>query len=284
MAALTRLGVIAGGGELPRKLADHARAAGRPVYVLGISGFAEPSLIAEFGGGEASIGEVGKHIDLLKAAGCEEVVFAGVVKRPDFAHLKLDIKGALLLPRVIAAAGRGDDALLRVVLGAFEEAGFKVVGADDVLAELLAPAGAFGAYRPGFEHWADIRHAARVASAMGGLDIGQGAVSCSGLILAVEAQEGTDRMLERCASLPAAIRGAAEHRRGVLVKRPKPMQERRIDLPTIGLRTVQLAADAGLAGLAVEARGALVLNRAEMVDLADRLGLFIYAFTAGEAE
>ncbi len=284
MAALTRLGVIAGGGELPRKLADHARAAGRPVYVLGISGFAEPSLIAEFGGAEASIGEVGKHIDLLKAAGCEEVVFAGVVKRPDFAHLKLDIKGALLLPRVIAAAGRGDDALLRVVLGAFEEAGFKVVGADDVLAELLAPAGALGAHRPAFEHWADIRHAARVASAMGGLDIGQGAVSCSGLILAVEAQEGTDRMLERCACLPAAIRGTADLRRGVLVKRPKPMQERRIDLPTIGLRTVQLAAEAGLAGLAVEARGALVLNRAEMVDLADRLGLFIYAFTAGEAE
>ena len=284
MAALTRLGVIAGGGDLPRKLADHARAAGRPVYVLGISGFADPAFLAEFGGAEASIGEVGKHIELLTTAGCEEVVFAGVVKRPDFAHLKLDIKGAILLPKVIAAAGRGDDALLRVVLGAFEEAGFKVVGADDVLANLLAPAGQLGTHRPTFEHWTDIRHAARVASAMGALDIGQGAVSCSGLILAVEAQEGTDRMLERCASLPVAVRGVPEHRRGVLVKRPKPMQERRIDLPTIGIRTVQLAAEAGLAGIAIEARGALVLNRSELVDLADRLGLFVYAFTAGEAE
>jgi DUF1009 family protein len=284
VAALTRLGIIAGGGDLPRKLADHARAAGRPVFVLGISGFAEPAFISEFGGVEASIGEVGKHIDLLRAAGCTEVVFAGIVKRPDFAHLKLDMKGALLLPKVIAAAGRGDDALLRVVLGAFEDAGFKVVGADDVLVDLLVPAGALGAHRPAFEHWTDIRHAARVASAMGGLDIGQGAVSCSGLILAVEAQEGTDQMLERCATLPTAIRGSAEHRRGVLVKRPKPIQERRIDLPTIGLDTIRLAAEAGLAGIAVEARGALMLNRSEMIDLADRLGLFIYAFTPGEAE
>jgi DUF1009 family protein len=284
MAALTRLGLIAGGGDLPRKLADHARAAGRPIYVLGIGGFADPALVSEFGGAEVSIGEVGRHIDLLKAAGCSEVVFAGIVKRPDFAHLKLDMKGALLLPKVIAAAGRGDDALLRAVLGAFEDAGSKVVGADDVLADLVVTAGPLGAHRPAFEHWADIRHAARVASAMGGLDIGQGAVSCSGLILAVEAQEGTDLMLKRCAALPAAIRGSAEHRRGVLVKRPKPIQERRIDLPTIGVDTVRLAAEAGLAGIAVEARGALALNRAEMIDLADRLGLFVYAFTAGEAE
>ncbi|MEP7210867.1 MAG: UDP-2,3-diacylglucosamine diphosphatase LpxI [Alphaproteobacteria bacterium] len=284
MAALTRLGIIAGGGDLPRKLADHARAAGRAVYILGISGFAEPAFISEFGGTEVSIGEVGKHIDLLKAAGCEDVVFAGIVKRPDFGHLKLDMKGAMLLPKVIAAAGRGDDALLRVILGAFEDAGFRVVGADDVLADLLAPAGPLGAHRPALEHWVDIRHAARVASAMGGLDIGQGAVSCAGLILAVEAQEGTDHMLERCASLPEAIRGTAAQRRGVLVKRPKPMQERRIDLPTVGVQTVRLAANAGLAGIAVEAGGALVINRAETTELADRLGLFIYAFSAGEAE
>ena len=110
------------------------------------------------------LGEVGRHIDLLKNAGCTDVVFAGVVKRPDFAHLKLDIRGAKLLPRVIAAAGKGDDALLRVVLGAFEEAGFKVVGADHVLSDLLAPAGPIGQLRPSEADWVDIRHAAGVAS------------------------------------------------------------------------------------------------------------------------
>jgi DUF1009 family protein len=284
MAAPARLGIIAGGGDLPRKLADHARAAGRPIYILGIDGFADPAFVAEHGGLQVSIGEAGKQIDLLKKAGCDAVVFAGIVKRPDFGKLKLDMKGAMLLPRVIAAAGKGDDALLRVVLGSFEEAGFKVIGADDVLGDLLVGAGPLGAHSPAAEHWPDIRHAARVASAMGGLDIGQGAVSCAGLILAVEAQEGTDRMLERCATLPAAIRGTPERRIGALVKRPKPIQERRIDLPTIGLQTVRLAGEAGLTGIAVEAGGVLAINRAEMVELADRLGLFIYGFTAGEAE
>lgn len=283
MAAPKRLGLIAGGGELPRKLADHARAAGRPVYILGIDGFADPALVAEHDGAMVSIGEVGRHIDMLKTAGCEQVALAGIVARPEFARLKLDMKGALLLPKVIAAAGKGDDALLRVVLGAFEDAGFEVVGADDVLADLLMPPGALGRIAPDADNWADIRRAARVAFVAGELDIGQGAVACGGLILAVEAQEGTDRMLERCALLPAAIRGTASARRGVLVKRPKPIQERRIDLPTLGIETVRLATAAGLAGIAAEAGGALLIDRVETVAEADRSGLFIYGFSAGEA-
>lgn len=277
-----RLGIIAGAGDLPRKLAEHARDSGRPVYIMGISGFADPDLVAEFKGQIISIGEVGRQIDTLRGAQCEEVVFAGIVRRPDFAHLKLDMKGAMMLPRVLAAAGKGDDALLRVVLGAFEEAGFRVIGADEVLAELLAPPGAIGLVSPSDQNWADIMHAAQVARMIGGLDIGQGAVSCAGLILAVEAQEGTDRMLARISELPEAIRGTREQRRGVLVKRPKPIQERRIDLPTIGVGTLELASEAGLAGIAVEAGGALILNRIETAALADELGMFLYGFAGKE--
>ena len=278
----SRLGIIAGAGELPEKLAAQTRESGRPAFILGIRGFADPAFVASYDGEMASIGEVGRHIDLLKNAGCTEVVFAGVVKRPDFAHLKLDLRGAKLLPRVIAAARKGDDALLRVVLGAFEEAGFQVIGADDVLGDLLAPAGPIGRLRPGEPDWVDIRHAAGVASVIGGLDVGQGAVSCGGLILAVEAQEGTDQMLQRCAGLPTEIRGTAAKRRGVLVKRPKPNQELRIDLPTVGVETVRKADVAGLAGIAIEAGKALVMNRQETAALADELGVFLYGFSPAE--
>ncbi|MDZ4762043.1 MAG: UDP-2,3-diacylglucosamine diphosphatase LpxI [Alphaproteobacteria bacterium] len=278
----TRLGIIAGGGALPRRLAEHVRTSGDDPFLLGVSGFVDPSLVAEFNGVQFAIGEIGKQIDALNAAGCRDIVFAGVVKRPDFQHLRLDVRGALILPRLVAAAAKGDDALLRVIVAVFSEAGFNVLGADDVIVELLCPAGPLGAHKPGEAHWSDIRHAARIARVMGEFDIGQGAVSCGGVILAVEAQEGTDSMIDRCAGLPPELRGSLASRRGVLVKRPKPIQERRIDLPTIGPQTVKKAAAAGFAGIALEAGGALVLDRAETAALADASGLFVYGFRADE--
>ena len=183
---------------------------------------------------------------------------------------------------ILAAAKKGDDALLRAVMDVFAEAGFRIIGADDVLNDLLVSAGPLGAIIPDAEHWPDIRRAAEVARISGSLEIGQGAVSCAGLVLAVEAQEGTDRMLARVGELQVEIRGTPEARRGVLVKRPKPQQERRIDLPTIGVATVQAAGKAGLAGIAVEAGAALVVDREEVARAADQLGVFIYGFTLAE--
>ena len=271
---MARLGVIAGGGDLPHRLADHARASGRDVFILGLKGFAKPDLVKQFGGAEAAMGEIGKGIRLLKDAECDEVVFAGTVKRPDLSALKFDLQGASLLPELVAAASKGDDALLRVVLGAFEKAGFRVIGADDVLASLLAPAGPLGSRTPRSEDWADIRAAAQAAAEIGAQDIGQGAVARSGAVVATEAADGTDAMLKHIAP--------TDRPSGVLVKRPKPQQERRIDLPTIGLATVRNARAAGLAGVAVEAGAALVMNGAEVGAEADRLGLFVYGFTTGE--
>ncbi|MBI1338719.1 DUF1009 domain-containing protein [bacterium] len=272
------LGVIAGGGDLPHRVAASARASGRPVFVLGVTGFVSSDLLAEFDAAEASIGEVGKQIKLLRDAGCVDVVFAGAVKRPDFSALKLDLHGARLLPSVISAAGKGDDALLRVLVQTFEREGFRVIGADEVMGGLLVESGVMGRIAPSKTDWVDIRKAAEVAAMIGAYDIGQGAVSCRGLVLAVEAQEGTDAMLQRCATLPAAIRGDAGARAGVLVKRPKPQQERRIDLPTIGEQTIELAALAGLAGVAVEASATIIVRREAVIAAADRLGVFIYGF------
>ena len=163
-----------------------------------------------------------------------------------------------------------------MVLGAFEAEGFTIEGAEAVHAGLTVGEGALGRCNPGPEHHGDMVHALRIARAAGMLDIGQGTVIVDGLVLAVEAAEGTDAMLRRCAELPAALRGSPGAWRGVLAKAPKPMQERRVDLPTLGVPTVEAAAAAGLAGIVVEAGAALVVDRAATAAAADRLGLFVW--------
>jgi hypothetical protein len=272
------LGLIAGLGDLPVAIAENAVAMGQGVHVLRLKGFEEPRL-AGYPGSVVGLGEVGAVITRLRDAGCRDLVFAGNVSRPNFSDLKLDLRGAALLPKVLSEARKGDDALLRVLVGEFEKSGFNVIGSEQAHAALLAPAGLIAGPEPSAALLADLEVAARVASASGALDIGQACVVCDGLVLAVEAQEGTDEMLRRCAALPDTIRGTPLARRGVLVKRPKPVQERRIDLPTTGVSTVELAAAAGLAGIGVEAGGALMLNRAAMEAKASSLGLFLYGFS-----
>lgn len=270
------LGIIAGGGELPLAIAESARSAGRDVFVLALSG-AEDALW-EFPRENSGIGELGKSLSLLKQHGCEEVTFAGRVARPEWSELKLDARGALALPKVAAAALRGDDALMRAMLAIFEKEGFRVIGTAEAAPNLIADAGIYGKYKPDAQALADIAKAREVVRALGQLDIGQAAAVADGLVLAVEAAEGTDAMLERLTNLPKNLRGTSRKRRGVLVKAPKPAQERRVDLPVIGLRTIELASAGGLAGVAVEAGAALLMRKAKLVEEADRAGLFVMAF------
>ena len=272
------LGLIAGLGDLPVAIAENAVSTGQGVHVLRLKGFEEPRL-AQYPGSVVGLGEIGAVLSRLKDAGCTDVVFAGIVRRPNFSDLKLDLKGAALLPKVLSEARKGDDALLRVLVQEFEKNGFNVIGSESAHANLLAPAGLIAGPAVSEAAMADMEVAAKVAAATGTLDIGQACVVCDGLVLAVEAQEGTDEMLRRCAQLPEAIRGTSMARRGVLVKRPKPVQERRIDLPTTGVSTIELAAAAGLAGIGIEAGGALMLNRPAMEKRAQKLGLFLYGFS-----
>lgn len=269
-----KLGLVAGGGPLPVALAERCRAAGRPLFVVRLKGFAGEALQG-FEGAEAGLAEFGRIVELLRKAGCESLCFAGTVARPDFAALKPDLKGLRHLAGAAAAARKGDDALLRYLLGLFEAEGFRIEAADTVDAALLLPEGALGRHRPRPEHAEDAGLALAVARAMGALDIGQAAVTAKGLVLAVEAQEGTAAMLRRCADLPAALRGSPADRQGVLAKAPKPIQERRVDLPVIGPETIELAAEAGLAGVVGEARGVLMVERPRLIETADRLGLFV---------
>lgn len=268
------LGLIAGGGALPATLADQCLAAGRPVFVVRLRGFAEPAL-ARFPGAEIGVAELGAIFAALRSAGCRSVCMAGTVTRPDFAALKPDLRGLRALPGAVAAARKGDDALLRFLLAEFEREGFAVEGAHQVAAALTLPPGALGRYAPTAAQQADVDRVMIVARALGALDVGQGAVVCDNLVLAVEAQEGTDAMLARVATLPPAIRGEPGRLRGVLGKALKPTQEARVDMPVIGPRTIEAAGAAGLAGVAGEAGRVLLVDGDAVRAAADRLGLFV---------
>jgi UDP-2,3-diacylglucosamine hydrolase len=274
MVAPKKLGLIAGAGDLPVLLAQHCRDAGIPLHVSRIAGMSDPRL-KHFSGGESPIASFGERMKALKADHVDTIVFAGLVSRPDIQTLKPDWRGAMALPRILPEMGKGDDALLRAVVREFERDGFKVIGADEVLHDLLAPMGLMAGAAPTQSQQHDIDKALQVTAQLGLLDIGQGAVVCEGLVLAVEAQEGTDRMLSRVAELSHDIRGSKERRRGVLVKRAKPQQERRVDLPTIGLRTLEGAAKAGLAGIVVEAGGALIIDKESVIAACQEAGLFL---------
>ena len=274
---MSALGIIAGGGELPRAVAKSAREAGRSVFVIGLRGAADPE-IAEFPHDWISLGEAGRLFRLLRTHDCTEVLFTGRVARPKLNELKTDTKGILLLPRVIAAARAGDDALLRALMDIISSEGFRAVGIADAAPGLLTPEGVLGRVKPDAEQERDIALGVKVVRALGALDVGQSAVVCAGLVLAIEAAEGTDAMILRVPRLQRNIRGHEGRPRGVLVKALKPTQDGKTDLPVIGVTTVENAHRAHLAGIAVEAGRTLVVDRHAVIAAADVAGLFLLGF------
>ncbi|HEV2083014.1 MAG TPA: UDP-2,3-diacylglucosamine diphosphatase LpxI [Brevundimonas sp.] len=270
-----KLALIAGGGALPLAVAARCEAEGRALFVVRLAGFADPDLSA-IDGVDMGMGQIGGILSAMKKAGCEAVCLAGTVSRPDFRSLKPDFKGATLLPGIVKAASQGDDALLRKILSVFEAEGYAVEGADDILGGDMLTAGALGRVVPDAGQLVDLRKALHVAEKSGELDVGQGAVVCDGLVLAVEAQEGTDAMLARVAGLPVDLRGASGALKGALGKAPKPIQDLRVDMPVIGARTIELAAAAGLAGVAGRTGRLILIDREAIVQAADRLGLYVW--------
>lgn len=272
--ASPKVGIIAGSGALPIHLAQACAAEGRAYFVLRLAGMADAAFAAH-PSAECGIAEWGKAIRLLKEAQCTSVSMAGIVRRPNFSALRPDLRGAALLPKVVAAAARGDGALLDVLIDEFRREGFEVVGAETLAQELLAPAGALGALSPTPTDLSDIQKASQLVATLDPFDVGQGAVVANGFVLAIEAAEGTDAMLERVAALPPSLRSGGE-RAGVLVKRPKPSQALEVDLPTIGVKTIERAAAAGLRGIAVTAGASLILNQEAVIAAADHASLFVF--------
>jgi DUF1009 family protein len=276
--ASRRIGIVAGSGALPLAVAEDAARAGFDPFILGLAGNATAG-IERFPHAYVHIGQVGRMLRVLRAEGCTRLVFLGGLRRPDLFRIKIDAGFFQHLPQLLRLLKGSDDTVLRGVARFFENRGFEVLAAHEVAPRLLAPEGPFSHLRPGAEDLEDIKHAFHVTHALGLFDIGQAAAVAKGYVLAVEAAEGTDAMLARCRDLN---KWGYTSRKGVLVKRAKPGQDRRLDLPAIGPRTVELAAEAGLAGIAVEAGAVLLAEIEELVEKANKSGLFLYGVSSAE--
>ncbi len=263
-----KLGLLAGGGGLAPAVAAAARAEGRAVFVVAFKGHTDPGWLAGFAHAWVPLGAVGRTLALLHEAGCEEVCLIGRVGRPSLAAVALDRRARAMLAR-LGSRDAGDDRLLRLIVAELEADGFRVVGADALGSGLLATAGPIAGGAVPADAWADVRRGVAVARALGAVDVGQAVVVQAELVLGVEAAEGTDALLARCAALKREGPG------GVLVKGRKPGQERRVDLPTIGPDTVRGAAAAGLRGIAVEAGHTLVADLDGLERAAAEAGVFV---------
>ncbi len=275
---LPPLGIIAGAGALPRTLIQSCQSIGRSFYVVAIEEAADTETVEAAGmdHGWFRLGATGKMIDALHAHGVTEVVMAGKVHRPKLTALRPDMKGTKLLARIGSQLLTGDNELLNSIVRFLEEEGLRVVGVDDVVRDLVAPEGLIGSIYPDKRAQGDIELGARIARGIGALDIGQAVIIFNQQVLGVEAIEGTDRLIERCAALRPEEKG------GVLVKAKKPQQDRRADLPTIGVPTIENLARHGFSGVAVEAGASLIVDRRAVARIADQLGVFIIGFTVLE--
>ncbi len=278
----TPLAIVAGGGALPRRIAERRAAAGLPYLLVVFRSCFEPWMAAH-PHQHHEFERAGRLFRALHAAGATHVVFAGGMTRPRLRPWRADLKALAIAARAFALLRRGDDAMLRGFAGVFEAEGLAMLGPHDILGgQAMVPAGALGAQAPGARDRRDAAQAARIVAALGPLDVGQGAVVAGGLCLAVEAIEGTDLMLARIAELPPDRRAAAPPPAGVLYKGPKPGQDRRLDLPAIGPETVTGAAHAGLNGVVVAAGETVLLDAAATRDAADAAGIFVYGTSSAE--
>jgi UDP-2,3-diacylglucosamine hydrolase len=269
------LAIICGGGSLPLAVADAVTRRGRGVVLFPVRGWVDPLTVARYPHHFIEIGKFGSFRRQATEAGCRDVVMIGTVLRPALRQIRFDWEALRELPRIIAMFRGGDDHLLSHLARILEERGFRFLGAHEVAPEILMPQGAISRREPAGRDRADIARGVEVLSAIGPFDVGQAVVVADNHVLAVEAAEGTDHMLARIAELRSEGRVRSPGRSGVLVKVPKPAQDRRFDLPTIGPQTVAGAARAGLAGVAVMAGSAVIAEAAQVAAAADAADLFV---------
>jgi DUF1009 family protein len=277
------LAIICGGGSLPFAIADSVQQGGRKVVLFAIRGWADPQRVAAYAHHWAALGSFGRFCRIARAQGCRDVVFIGVVLRPKLTQLRIDLGTLKVFPQIIAAFRGGDDHLLSSIARIFEREGFRLRGAHEVAPEILVAEGPLGRHAPSPRDRADIARGLALIEATGPFDVGQAAVVADGHVLAIEAAEGTDQMLVHVAELRRTARVQATGALGVLIKAPKPQQDRRFDLPTIGPQTVAGAARAGLAGIAVVAGETIIAEPQAVAAAADREKIFVVGSSRKDA-
>ncbi len=274
VTAAEPLAIVCGGGSFPAAVADAVARRGRQPVMFGVRGWADPRVIERYPHHWIAIGQAGRFFRLTRAERCREAVFIGTLLRPAITQIRLDWYTIRVMPRVIRFFSGGDDGLLTGLARLMEDGGLRIVGLAEVAPDILVPEGLLGRHQPSPRDRADIARALAVIAAVGPFDVGQAAVVANNHVLAVEGAEGTDNLLARIADLRAQGRVTTPNGVGVLVKAPKRGQDRRFDLPAIGPRTVENAARAGLAGIAVTAGSTIIAEPEQVMATADRTGLF----------
>lgn len=275
------LGIICGGGSVPLAVADAVASHGRKVVLFPLIGWGDEKAVENYPHQWVHLGQFGRVCRLARNAGCRDLIFIGALIRPSPWQCRLDWLTLRHLPRILRAFRGGDDHLLSSIGKLFEEQGFRLIGAHEAAPDILVPEGPLGSRTPSERDLSDIAKGLALIAAAGPFDVGQAAVVANGHVIAMEAIEGTDQMLARVAELRANGRLRAQPGTGVLVKAPKPAQDRRFDLPAVGPSTVEGAAKAGLAGVAILAGGTVIAEPERVIKLAEEAGIFVVGVPPG---
>ncbi len=268
MAQEQKFCVFAGGGSLPTVVIETLQAEKKPFHVITFKGQPQPDISLEnIEHSMCYIARIGALFKILKKQNITHIVMAGYLSKPSIFDLKPDLRGAKLLASLAIIH---DDAIFSTICAILEDEGFNIVAVQDVCPSLVAEKGIYGKVKPNEEECLDARFGLTVVNALGRLDIGQAAVVKKRVVLGLEAVEGTDKLLERC----AAFRGK-KNKGAVLIKAAKPSQDTRVDMPTIGVRTIELLKQYKYAGIAVQAGGTLIINKPAVVKAANKAGVFI---------
>lgn len=277
MPNTSTLGILAGQGELPAKLIADCKAKNRPCFVLSFEGNIADETLKSTPHAVIRFSAIGAGLEHLRSAGVKQLVMAGNMKRPPLSQLKPeDAVGAKLLKRLGKAFFGGDDALLKALVAFLEDEGFEVIGVDSLLGGLTVPAGNVGKINPTSDQLQDIAKGFAHLLKIGTCDIGQALVIENGYVLGVEAAEGTDALVDRCAEL------MKERGKAILVKGKKPEQETRADMPTIGEHTIALLAKHEYAGVAIQADATLIIDLDKVQNMADKKCMFVYAHAVSD--
>ena len=271
-----KLGIIAGGGSIPKKLIEFCKKNKRDYFVLAIEGNADKNLIDDSVPHQwIRIGQAGTGFKRFHDEKVQDVIMIGTIRRPGFFDLMPDLRTTAFFAK-IGMKSLGDDGILRALVKEIESEGMAVKGVHEVLPKILVKKGVLGRHKPDKQAEADIRRGIEVALELGKLDVGQAVIVQQGLVLGVEGIEGTDELIRRCGDYRRKGEG------GVLVKLRKPQQDMRIDLPTIGPRSVTRAKESGLRGIALHVGNGLIVDEDEVIRLADKEGLFVIGVDPGE--
>ena len=268
-----KLAIIAGKGSLPGTLKFAWESSGGSVFILAFNNITPPSITEGVSHKWVGLGKISSAIKALHYSKCEYLVLAGSISKPNFLSLSADLRGALLIKRLLTE--KGDDAILKIIISELEQEGFQIIGVKDIVKDLTTPTGLLTENGPSKTDWIDINIAGLESIRLGDKDIGQAAISRTGKIIGTEDDRGTDSLILRCASI-------GKEPSGVLVKRLKPNQDIRVDLPTIGPKTVENVVRSGLKGIALESLTTLILERDEVIKMANKSGLFIYGVSQNE--